>query len=189
MTDVDVRIARRRRAARVRRVAGAGLRDPGRPPRAWAEQMLATGRTERLLGAYRDGRLVGMLNVLAFGQWFGSRRCRWAESRRSSWSRSAGSESRRACWRRRSSSWPSGEVISTLGPGDVVGVPQVRAGSTAASTASRPCAPPSLPRSRPGLPVSGAPWPATATRSSRPTTAAASRPGSSPDRRGCGTSA
>lgn len=45
----------------------AGLRD------AWVEQMVTTGRTERLLGAYRDGRLVGMLNVLAFAQWFGAR--------------------------------------------------------------------------------------------------------------------
>jgi predicted acetyltransferase len=35
--------------------------------------MLTTGRRERLLGAFRDGRLVGMLNVLAFAQWFGGR--------------------------------------------------------------------------------------------------------------------
>lgn len=39
----------------------------------WADQMLSTGRAERLLGAYRDGRLVGMLNVLGFEQWFGGR--------------------------------------------------------------------------------------------------------------------
>ncbi|HEY5013289.1 MAG TPA: GNAT family N-acetyltransferase [Acidimicrobiia bacterium] len=39
----------------------------------WAEQMLTSGRAERLLGAYRDGHLVGMLNVLAFQQWFGAR--------------------------------------------------------------------------------------------------------------------
>jgi predicted acetyltransferase len=53
------------------RELGYGL--PGGQREAWAEQMLATERTERLLGAYRDGRLVGMLNVLALGQWFGGR--------------------------------------------------------------------------------------------------------------------
>jgi predicted acetyltransferase len=53
------------------REQGYGL--PAGQREAWPEQMLATGRTERLLGAYRDGRLVGMLNVLAFGQWFGGR--------------------------------------------------------------------------------------------------------------------
>jgi predicted acetyltransferase len=53
------------------REQGYGL--PAGQREAWADQMLTTGRAERFLGAYRDGRLVGMLNVLALGQWFGGR--------------------------------------------------------------------------------------------------------------------
>jgi predicted acetyltransferase len=54
-------------ALREQGFAMAGRRD------AWAEQTLSSGRSERLIGAYRDRRLVGMLNLLGFGQWFGSK--------------------------------------------------------------------------------------------------------------------
>ena len=76
---------------------------------AWVEQMLTTGRTERLLGAFRDGRLVGMLNVLAFGAVVrrpggADGRCRVGRGRAGA---SAGSASRRGCSPARSSSWPN----------------------------------------------------------------------------------
>jgi predicted acetyltransferase len=71
--SIDVRVA-----TEVELPAFAALREQGYAipaglREAWVEQMVTTGRTERLLGAYRDGRLVGMLNVLAFEQWFGGR--------------------------------------------------------------------------------------------------------------------
>src|SRR5882724_12568669 len=73
MSDVEVRIARDDELpdCGALREQGYGMATGRREE--WAERMLATGRSERLLVAHRNGRLVGMLNVLAFAQWFGAR--------------------------------------------------------------------------------------------------------------------
>jgi predicted acetyltransferase len=73
VSDVEVRVAQDSEVGEFAALREQGYGIPAGRRDAWAEQMLATGRTERLLGAYRDRRLVGMLNVLAFEQWFGAR--------------------------------------------------------------------------------------------------------------------
>jgi predicted acetyltransferase len=70
---VDVRVASEGELPAFAALREQGYAVPAGLREAWADQMLGTGRTERLLGAFRDGRLVGMLNVLAFEQWFGGR--------------------------------------------------------------------------------------------------------------------
>jgi predicted acetyltransferase len=70
---VDVRAARESDVLEFAALREQGYAVPAGQREAWADDMLATGRAERLLGAYHDGRLVGMLNVLEFGQWFGRR--------------------------------------------------------------------------------------------------------------------
>jgi predicted acetyltransferase len=73
MTGVEVRIARESELLEFAELREYGYAIPGGRRELWAEQMRTSGRTERLIGAYRDGHLVGMLNVLAFEQWFGGR--------------------------------------------------------------------------------------------------------------------
>ncbi len=73
MSDAEVRIARDDELPDFAALREQGYAIPAGRREQWAERMLATGCSERLLGAYRDGRLVGMLNVLAFSQWFGAR--------------------------------------------------------------------------------------------------------------------
>jgi predicted acetyltransferase len=73
MSDVEIRIARDGELLDFAALREQGYAIPAGRRDQWAERMLATGCTERLLGAYRSGRLVGMLNVLAFSQWFGAR--------------------------------------------------------------------------------------------------------------------
>jgi predicted acetyltransferase len=73
VTDVEVRVAREGELLEFAALREQGYAIPAGQREQWADQMLRTGRTERLLGAHREGRLVGMLNVLAFGQWFGAR--------------------------------------------------------------------------------------------------------------------
>ncbi|MDQ1534084.1 MAG: hypothetical protein QOF28_1845 [Actinomycetota bacterium] len=70
---VDVRVAAEADLPLFAALREQGYGLPAGQREEWADQMLMTGRTERLLGAYRDGRLVGMLNVLELGQWFGGR--------------------------------------------------------------------------------------------------------------------
>jgi predicted acetyltransferase len=73
MTEVDVRVARDDELPDFAALREQGYAIPAGGRETWAEQMLSSGCTERLLGAYRGGRLVGMLNVLGFAQWFGAR--------------------------------------------------------------------------------------------------------------------
>jgi predicted acetyltransferase len=73
MTDVDVRGARDDELPDFAALREQGYAIPAGGREEWAGQMLSAGNTERLLGAYRGGRLVGMLNLLAFAQWFGGR--------------------------------------------------------------------------------------------------------------------
>jgi predicted acetyltransferase len=68
-----VRIARDDELSEFAALREQGYAMPAGRREEWAERMHSSGNTERLLGAYRDGRLVGMLNLLAFGQWFGGR--------------------------------------------------------------------------------------------------------------------
>jgi predicted acetyltransferase len=70
---VDVSVARESDLLAFAALREQGYAVPAGLREAWADEMLRTGRTERLLGAYLGGRLVGMLNVLALGQWFGGR--------------------------------------------------------------------------------------------------------------------
>jgi predicted acetyltransferase len=73
MSDIDVRLARPEDLPDFAALREQGYAIPTGRREEWAERMLRTGCTDRFLGAYRDGRLVGILNVLAFEQWFGSR--------------------------------------------------------------------------------------------------------------------
>lgn len=72
-SSVDVRIASESDLLDFAALREQGYAIPAGRREQWVDQMRTTGRTERMLGAYRGGRLVGMLNVLAFGQWFGAR--------------------------------------------------------------------------------------------------------------------
>lgn len=56
----------------------AALREQGyaldpRGRREWTQSSLAAGLAERMLGAYDNGRLVGRLSIMPFGQFFGGR--------------------------------------------------------------------------------------------------------------------
>lgn len=74
MSDaLDVRVAAEGELVEFGALREQGYAVPAGQREEWAERMLTTGRSERLLGAFRGGRLVGMLNVLAFAQWFGGR--------------------------------------------------------------------------------------------------------------------
>jgi predicted acetyltransferase len=73
VSDIDVRVARDDELPDFAALREQGYAIPTGLREQWAERMLASGNRERLLGAYRKGRLVGMLNVLAFEQWFGAR--------------------------------------------------------------------------------------------------------------------
>jgi predicted acetyltransferase len=73
VSSLEVRVARDGDLLDFAALREQGYAIPAGRREQWAEQMLTTGLTERLLGAYRDGRLVGMLNVLGLGQWFGAR--------------------------------------------------------------------------------------------------------------------
>jgi predicted acetyltransferase len=70
---LEVRVAKAGELVEFGALREQGYAIPAGHREEWADQMLATGRSERLLGAFRDGRLVGMLNVLGFAQWFGAR--------------------------------------------------------------------------------------------------------------------
>jgi len=73
VSDVQIRIADPAQLEKFAAMREQGYGIPAGRRAAWAEQMLSSGRAERLLGAYRGDRLVGMLNVLAFEQFFGGR--------------------------------------------------------------------------------------------------------------------
>jgi predicted acetyltransferase len=73
MSDLEVRIASAAELPEFAALREVGYAIPAGRRKAWADEILGSGRAERLLGAYRDGRLMGMLNVLAFQQWFGGR--------------------------------------------------------------------------------------------------------------------
>ncbi len=56
----------------------AKLREQGyaldpRGRRAWVERYRSAGLAERMLGAYDNGRLIGRLSIMPFGQFFGGR--------------------------------------------------------------------------------------------------------------------
>jgi predicted acetyltransferase len=71
--SIDLRVARTDELERFARLREQGYAIPVNERSGWIERMSATGRTERLIGAFDGDRLVGMLNVLAFDQWFGGR--------------------------------------------------------------------------------------------------------------------
>jgi predicted acetyltransferase len=73
MSGVEVRVARDGELLEFAALREQGYAIPVGQREEWADRLSRAGCTERLLGAYCDGRLVGMLNVLGFGQWFGSR--------------------------------------------------------------------------------------------------------------------
>jgi predicted acetyltransferase len=73
MSDVEIRVADAGELPDFAALREIGYAVPAGQRTAWADQILGSGRAERFLGAYREGRLVGMLNVLAFRQWFGGR--------------------------------------------------------------------------------------------------------------------
>ena len=72
MTHIDVR----RRAGELPDFAALreqGYAIPAGQREEWAGADAGDGMLSERCSAYRDGRLVGMLNVLAFEQWFGAR--------------------------------------------------------------------------------------------------------------------
>ena len=71
--SIELRVARADELERFARLREQGYAIPVNQRAGWVERMAATGRTERLIGAFDRDRLVGMLNVLAFEQWFGGR--------------------------------------------------------------------------------------------------------------------
>lgn len=73
MSDVEIRIAETAELEQFAAMREQGYGFPAGQRTQWAEMVASTGRAERLLGAFRAGRLVGMLNVLAFEQFFGGR--------------------------------------------------------------------------------------------------------------------
>ncbi|HEX4491112.1 MAG TPA: GNAT family N-acetyltransferase [Acidimicrobiia bacterium] len=71
--SIDLRVAHTDELERFARLREQGYAIPVNQRSGWIERVSTTGRTERLVGAFDGDRLVGMLNVLAFEQWFGGR--------------------------------------------------------------------------------------------------------------------